>query len=95
MDEYYSPANETYQQIPMNLNFMDIEELNPKKIKLSINYPIPFNPNTSVDISSEGRSFCELIVNDIGGKKVSVIHIVNFNVETNALNGKEQMLTVT
>ena len=60
-----------------------------------INYPIPFNPNTSVDISSEGRSFCELIVNDIGGKKVSVIHIVNFNLETNALNGKEQMLTVT
>ena len=76
--EYYSPANETYHLIRMYHNLMDIVELNPKKIKLSKNCPNPFNPITSIDVSSEGRSFGELIVNNIGGKKVSVIHSGQF-----------------
>ena len=46
--ECYSPANETYHQIRRNFSLMDIAELDPKKIKHSINYPNSFNPNTSV-----------------------------------------------
>ena len=76
--EYYSPENETYHQIRMNLNLMEMVELNPKKIKLSKNYPNPFNPTTSIDVSSDGISFGELIIYDIGGKKVSVIHSGQF-----------------
>ena len=76
--EYYLPENETYHQIRMNLNLMDIVELNPKKIKLSKNYPNPLNPTTIIDVSSDGILFGELIIYDISGKKVSVIHSGQF-----------------
>jgi len=76
--EYFSPENDTYHHIRLNLNLMDLANVLPKKIKLTSNYPNPFNPTTAINVISNGISSGKLIVYDINGKEVYTIHSGQF-----------------
>ena len=68
--EYTSDNGETFHQLRMNLNTLDVDDLHPVKISLHQNYPNPFNPLTQIKYSTPKGGLVELVVYDVLGREV-------------------------
>ncbi len=72
--EYYSTENETYHQIRMDLNLMDLFKTIPANIRLTQNYPNPFNPSTKINVHTEQVSLGSLLIYNMSGEKVRTLY---------------------
>ena len=72
--EYYSTENETYHQIRMDLNLMDLFKIIPANVRLTQNYPNPFNPSTKIDVHTEQVSLGSLLIYNMSGEKVRTLY---------------------
>ena len=77
--EYSSAENETYHQIRMDLNLMDIIKPLPAKVGLTKNYPNPFNPSTTINVFMEKISSGKLLIYNMNGKEVYSLHSGQFS----------------
>ena len=48
--------------------------ITPETIKLMGNYPNPFNPSTTIGFNLPRDSYAELVINNVAGQKVDVLH---------------------
>ena len=65
--EYTSDNGDTFHQLRMNLNTLDVDDLHPVKISLHQNYPNPFNPSTTISVilSWENRELLLFIISRV------------------------------
>jgi len=93
--EYNSSDNETYHQIRMDIDLMDLFNPIPSKIQLNQNYPNPFNPNTNFDVSVDKMVNGSIVIYNIRGDEVCTLFkgkfesgITNFRWSGNDHNGQ-------
>ena len=67
--EYISNDGITSHQLRVSLNYLDVHEPLPNKVELSKNFPNPFNPSTSLIVSTKNKSEGSLTIYDLMGKK--------------------------
>tara|TARA_Y100001934_G_scaffold261398_1_gene334744 strand:+ start:207 stop:950 length:744 start_codon:yes stop_codon:yes gene_type:complete len=77
--EYRTEDGNTTHQIGLDLQILDILDFTPSNILLSKNFPNPFNPATSIEVSIDESSSGSLIIFDIKGYEVKTLHNGEFN----------------
>ena len=77
--EYTSDNGNTFHQLRMNLNTLDVDDLHPVKISLHQNYPNPFNPSTTISVDIEMGKSGTLIIYNLTGQSVKTLYQGNFN----------------
>ena len=73
--EYISNDGITSHQLRVSLNYLDIYEPLPILVELSKNFPNPFNPSTSLIVSTKNKSEGSLTIYDL---KSDVADFLNF-----------------
>ena len=68
--EYISNDGITFHQLRVSINYLDIHEPLPNKVELSKNFPNPFNPSTSLIVTTKNKSEGSLTIYDLMGKEV-------------------------
>ena len=68
--EYISNDGITSHQLRVSLNYLDIYEPIPTKVELSKSFPNPFNPSTSLIVTTKNKSEGSLTIYDLMGKEV-------------------------
>ena len=71
--EYISNDGITFHQLRVSLNYLDLQEPLPSKVEISKNFPNPFNPSTSLIVSTKNKSEGSLIIYDLMGKEVRTL----------------------
>ena len=72
--EYVSNDGTTYHQIRMDIDLLSSTSLTPCVVKLSQNFPNPFNPSTNIYISVDKDSKGNLMIFNIKGQEVRTLH---------------------
>ena len=72
--EHNSDNGETFHNIRMDIQFLNVMEVIPRDIKLSKNYPNPFNPATSIDVYIPDLSHGNLTIFDLAGRQIKNLH---------------------
>ncbi len=77
--EHISEDGDTYHTIRMDLNVLELDDFYPKHIKLSQNFPNPFNPSTTISVETDNEVVGSLMIYNITGQVVKVIHQGTFS----------------
>ena len=77
--EYQSDNGDTYHQIRMSLNVLDVDDYQPVTFLLHQNYPNPFNPSTTISFDIDLEASGSLIIFNINGQIIKILHQGNFN----------------
>ena len=77
--EYQSNDGDTYHQIRMNLNVLNVDDFQPATFSLQQNYPNPFNPSTTISFDIDLEKAESLIIYNINGQIVKILHQGIFN----------------
>jgi len=77
--EHISEDGDTYHTIRMDLNVLELDDLYPKQIRLSHNFPNPFNPSTTISVEIDNEVVGSLVIYNITGQVVKVIHQGTFS----------------
>jgi len=72
--QYISGTREPSHQLRMSINFLDLYEPTPLKISINQNFPNPFNPSTSIKISSDKLSYGTLKIFDVSGSNIVTLY---------------------
>ena len=71
--QYSSPNRETSHQLRLNINYLNIFDPIPSSVTLGRNFPNPFNPKTTIEVSVDKISNGMLSIYDIKGSKVNTL----------------------
>ena len=72
--EYLSDDGGTYHEIRMDIDILRSQSLIPCVVKLSQNFPNPFNPTTSMYVSVDKESIGSLVIFNLKGQAVRTLH---------------------
>ena len=72
--EYVSNDGTTYHQIRMDIDLLRSTSLTPCVVKLSQNFPNPFNPSTNMYISVDKDSRGSLLIFNIKGQEIRTLY---------------------
>ena len=93
--EYLSDDGSTYHEIRMDIDILRSNSLIPCVVKLSQNFPNPFNPTTSMYVSVDKESRGSLVIFNIKGQAIRTLYkgrlasgITNFSWDGNDNAGR-------
>ena len=71
--EYQSNDGDTYHQIRMNLNVLNVDDFQPATFSLQQNYPNPFNPSTTISFFVPTILDVKITAYNVVGNEVSTL----------------------
>jgi len=77
--EHISEDGDLYHKIVLNRTALGVDDLQPRDLRLSPNYPNPFNPFTTIIVESGNVSFGELLIFNIHGRLVRTLYSGTIN----------------
>ena len=71
--EYVSNDGATYHQIRMDIDLLSSTSLTPCVVKLSQNFPNPFNPSTKIQYGVPKKDLVSIVIHDVVGRHVKTL----------------------
>ena len=72
--EHISDNGDTFHQIRMDIELLNIIGFLPVDVRLSKNYPNPFNPATNIDVYISAPYDGKLTIFDLSGRQIKILH---------------------